>query len=82
MISFLVGSSDSGGQPVNPKKMEREEYQKQINDLLQAVETLLKSNKVMGERVALLEKVAEAYEDLKAENAKLKGELAMRKRGQ
>ena len=62
--------------------MEREEYQKQINDLLQAVETLLKSNKVMGERVAHLERVAEAYEDLKAENAKLKGELAMRKRGQ
>ena len=62
--------------------MEREEYQKQINDLLQAVETLLNSNKVMGERVAHLERVAEAYEDLKAENAKLKGELAMRKRGQ
>ena len=62
--------------------MEREEYQKQINDLLQAVETLLKSNNALGERVALLEKVAEAYEDLKAENAKLKGELAMCKRGQ
>ena len=62
--------------------MEREQYQKQINDLLQAVETLLNSNKVMGERVAHLERVAEAYEDLKAENAKLKGELAMRKRGQ
>ena len=62
--------------------MEREQYQKQIIDLLQAVETLLKSNNALGERVALLEKVAEAYEDLKAENAKLKGELAMRKRGQ
>jgi len=62
--------------------MEREEYQKQINDLLQAVETLLNSNKVMGERVAHLERVADAYEELKAENAKLKGELAMRKRGQ
>ena len=62
--------------------MEREQYQKQIKDLLQAVETLLKSNNAMGERVAQLEKIAEDYEDLKAENAKLKGELAMRKRTQ
>ena len=62
--------------------MEREQYQKQIKDLLQTVETLLKSNNAMGERVAQLEKLAEAYDDLKAENEKLKGELAMRKRGQ
>jgi len=62
--------------------MEREQYQKQINDLLQAVETLLKSNKVMGERVAHLERVADAYENLKEKYAKLEGELAMRKRGQ
>lgn len=62
--------------------MEREQYQEQIKNLLQAVETLLKSNKVMGERVAHLEKVADAYKDLKAKNAKLEGELAMRKRGQ
>ena len=75
-------SSDSCGRQVNPKKMEREEYQKQINDLLQAVETLLKSNKVMGERVAHLERVADAYENLKEKYAKLEGELAMRKRGQ
>ena len=59
--------------------MEREQYQKQIKDLLQAVETLLKSNNAMGERVAQLEKIAEDYEDLKAENAKLKGELALKK---
>ena len=62
--------------------MEREEYQKQINDLLQAVETLLKSNNALGERVAHLERVAEAYEDLKAKYEKLEGELAMRKCGQ
>ena len=62
--------------------MEREQYQNQIRDLLQAVETLLKSNKALGERVTQLEKVAEAYDDLKAENEKLKGELSMRKRGQ
>ena len=62
--------------------MEREQYQNQIKDLLQAVETLLKSNKAMGERVAQLEKVAEAYDDLKARYDKLEGELAMRKRGQ
>ena len=40
----------------------------------------MKSNTAMGERVAQLEKIVEDYEDLKAENAKLKGELAMRKR--
>ena len=62
--------------------MEREQYQNQIKDLLQAVETLLKSNRAMGERMAHLEKIAKDYADLKAENAKLKGELAMRKRGQ
>ena len=61
--------------------MEREKYQNQIKDLLQAVETLLKSNKAMGERVTQLEKVAEAYDDLKAKYEKLEGELAMRKRG-
>ena len=54
--------------------MEREQYQNQIKDLLQAVETLLKSNKAMGERVTQLEKVAEAYDDLKAKYAKLEGE--------
>ena len=58
--------------------MEREQYQNQIKDLLQAVETLLKSNNAMCERVAQLEKIVKDYEDLKAENAKLKDELAMR----
>ena len=66
-------SSVKGGEMSD---MEREQYQKQIKDLLQAVETLLKSNNAMGERVAQLEKIAEDYEDLKVENAKLKGELA------
>ncbi len=61
---------------------EREQYQNQIKDLLQAVEALLKSNRAMEERVAQLEQMAEAYEDLKTKHAKLKGELAMRKRGQ
>ena len=63
-------------------EMERDQYHNQIKDLLQAVETLLKSNNAMGERVAQLEKIAQDYEVLKAENAKLKGELAMRKRAQ
>ena len=53
--------------------MEREQYQNQIKDLLQAVETLLKSNNALGERVAQLEKVAEAHEDLKVRYAKLEG---------
>ena len=56
-----------------------QQYQKQINDLLQAVETLLNSNKVMGEE---LRRTTVAYEDLKAKYEKLEGELAMRKRGQ
>ena len=59
--------------------MEREEYQKQINDLLQAVETLLKSNNTMGEE---LRRTEAAYEGLKSKYEKLEGELAMRKRGQ
>ena len=58
--------------------MEREQYQNQIKDLLQAVETLLKSNNAMGER---LDKLTSAYEDLQARYDKLTGELAMRKRG-
>ena len=61
--------------------MEREDYQKRINDLLNAVTTLLDANNAMGEKLQRLEKIADAYEDLKAENEKLKGELAMRKRG-
>ena len=59
--------------------MEREQYQKQIKDLLQAVETLLKSNNTMGEE---LRKVSAAYDDLKARYDRLEGELAMRKRGE
>ena len=69
-------SSVKGGQLSD---MEREQYQNQIKDLLQAVETLLKSNKAMGEK---LDKTTAAYEDLKAKYEKLEGELAMRKRGQ
>ena len=43
--------------------MEREQYQNQIKDLLLAVETLLKSNNAMGEK---LEKIARDYDTLKA----------------
>ena len=59
--------------------MEREDYQKRINDLLDAVSTLLDANKAIGEK---LDKATAAYDDLKAENAKLKGELSMGKCGQ
>ena len=59
--------------------MERQDYINRINDLLQAVETLLKSNNAMGEK---LEETAAAYEDLKVRYDRLEGELAMRKRGQ
>ena len=69
-------SSVKGGQLSD---MEREQYQNQIKDLLQAVETLLKSNNAMGEE---LRKTSAAYEDLKSKYEKLEGELAMRKRGQ
>ncbi len=60
--------------------MEREQYQNQIKDLLQAVETLLKSNNALGERVSQLEKVSEAYDDLKAKYEKLEGELSLMKK--
>ena len=43
--------------------MEREDYQKRINDLLDAVTTLLDANNAMGEK---LENATAAYEDLKA----------------
>ena len=59
--------------------MEREGYQKQIDDLLNAVSTLLDANNAMGEK---LDKVTAAYTDLKAKYEKLEGELAMRKRTQ
>lgn len=72
-------SSVKGGQLSD---MEREQYQNQIKELVRGMQTLLDANKAMGERMAHLEKIAKDYEDLKAENAKLKGELAMRKRGQ
>ena len=58
--------------------MEREQYQNRIKDLLQAIETLLKSNNAMGERLAQLDKKAAAYDDLKAKYEKLAGKLAMR----
>ena len=57
--------------------MERKDYQDMINQLLDGMETLLDANKALGERVSQLEKVTES---LKARNAKLEGELAMRKR--
>ena len=43
--------------------MEREDCQKRINDLLDAVSTLLDANKAMGEK---LEKIARDYDALKA----------------
>lgn len=43
--------------------MEREDYQKRINDLLDAVSTLLDANKAIGEK---LEKIARDYDTLKA----------------
>ncbi len=63
--------------------MERQDYQNQIKNLLQAVETLLDANNAMGERLEeRLDKLTSAYEDLKTEYDRSAGELAMRKRGQ
>ena len=69
-------SSVQGGQLSD---MEREDYQKRIDDLLNAVSTLLDANSAMGEK---LKQATADYEDLKAKYDKLEGELAMRKRGQ
>ena len=65
-------SSVKGGQLSD---MEREDYQKRINDLIGAVSTLLDANQAMGEK---LDKATAAYDDLKAKYEKLAGELAMR----
>ena len=40
--------------------MEREDYQKRINDLLNAVTTLLDANNAMGEKLQKLGKIADA----------------------
>lgn len=60
--------------------MEREVYQKRINDLLDGLESLLNANVMMGERIEKLEEKVKDYDDLKDKYEKLKGELAMRKR--
>ena len=60
--------------------MERESYQKRINDLLDGLESLLNANVKMGERIEKLEEKVKDYDDLKDKYEKLKGELAMRKR--
>jgi hypothetical protein len=60
--------------------MEREVYQKRINDLLDGLESLLNANVKMGERIEKLEEKVKDYDDLKDKYDKLKGELAMRKR--
>ena len=62
--------------------MEREDYQKRIDELLNGLEALLNANVKLGEKIEKLEQIARDYEVLKAENARLKGELAMHKRGQ
>ena len=62
--------------------MEREGYQKRINDLLDGLESLLNANVKMGERIEKLEEKVKDYDDLKDKYEKLKGELAMRKRAQ
>ncbi len=58
------------------------DFQDCINGLLDALQILLDANKAMGERASQFEMIVEDYEDLNSEDAKLKGELAMRKRGQ
>ena len=62
--------------------MEREVYQKRINDLLDGLESLLNANVKMGERIEILEEKVKDYDDLKDKYEKLKGELSMRKRDQ
>ena len=60
--------------------MERERYQKQIDELIRGMQALLDANNALGERLKNLERIAEDYESLKAEHEKLKGQLEYRKR--
>ena len=61
--------------------MEREGCIKRINELLDSVQILVDVNVAMGKRLEKMERMSKEYEALRAENEKLKGELAMRKRG-
>jgi hypothetical protein len=58
--------------------MEREGYIRRMNELLDAVLSLLDANTKMWEK---LERISEDYELLKVKYAKQEGELSMRKRG-
>ena len=62
--------------------MEREQYRNQIQQLLEALTTVLEANKALGARVEYLEKALSEYEALKSESGDRQGELAMRKRRQ
>ena len=53
--------------------MEREDYQKRISELIDAVSILLDANKAMGGT----DKATAAYDDLKGKYEKLVGELAI-----
>ena len=53
--------------------MDREGYQKRIDDLLNAVSSLLDANNAMGEKIQKLEKIADENEDLKVRYDKLEG---------
>ena len=74
-------SSEASVNGVRLSDMEREGYIKRINELLDSVQTLLDANVAMGKRIETLEQMSKEYEALKANYEKLKGELAMRKRG-
>lgn len=53
--------------------MERESYQKCINDLFDGLQSLLDANIKMGEKIEKLEKIAQDYETLKVNYDKLDG---------
>ena len=88
--NYLLEVSDTSASNGIPN-MEREQYQQQIRELIDAVQTLLDANRTMGEKLKTAESVAEQYKahneesdrkiaELEAKLDKITGEVKSRRR--